>query len=50
MIIRLLCVVGSAFFASAVFAQNYAMPTLDQALEISETTGRPIFAMAGQST
>ncbi len=35
--------------ATSVFAQT-KLPTMDEALKLSEKTGRPIFAMAGQKT
>jgi hypothetical protein len=35
--------------ATGSFAQT-KLPTVDEALEISAKTGRPIFAMAGQKT
>lgn len=35
--------------ATEVLAQ-VKLPTLDEALELSSRTGRPIFAMAGQKT
>jgi hypothetical protein len=34
---------------SVAFAQ-IKLPTVDEALELSSKTGRPIFAMAGQET
>ena len=42
----LLLVVSSCSIASA----QIKLPTVDEALEISASTGRPVFAMAGQQT
>jgi hypothetical protein len=44
-----LFLVGSFLCAPATFAQM-RLPTVDEALELSAKTGRPVFAMAGQKT
>ncbi|MFT5524152.1 MAG: hypothetical protein ACI9G1_005867 [Pirellulaceae bacterium] len=40
-----------ATFTTLLSATAYAqLPTVEEALEISKQTGRPIFALAGQET
>jgi hypothetical protein len=48
---RLQCgfILALSLLASQGRAQSQ-LPTLDQALKMSQETGRPIFAMAGQKT
>jgi hypothetical protein len=48
-IIRFGFVFSACLFATSSFAQM-KLPSVDEATEISQRTGRPIFAMAGQKT
>ncbi len=48
--IRLAFSVLGALLATGVVSAQTQLLTVDEAIKLSETTGRPIFAMAGQKT
>jgi hypothetical protein len=48
--VRLAFSVLGAFLAAGVVPAQTRLPTVDEAIELSQKTGRPIFAMAGQKT
>jgi hypothetical protein len=49
-VIRIASLVSLGLLASGVASAQIKLPTVDEALELSGKTGRPIFAMAGQET
>lgn len=48
--LTLLFAACSLLLVDSVQAYQQELPTLDQALEISKATGKPILAMAGRDT
>ena len=47
---RSISVIAIALTITGNLSAQIKLPTVDEALEISSKTGRPIFAMAGQET
>jgi hypothetical protein len=49
-VIRIANSIAFALLGLGVAFAQIKLPTVDEALELSSKTGRPIFAMAGQET
>ena len=47
---RPFCLVAIGLSVATHVSAQIKLPTVDEALELSSKTGRPIFAMAGQET
>lgn len=48
--IRFAMITAGALLLAPSAAAQIKLPTVDEAIELSGKTGRPIFAMAGQQT